>query len=105
MINIISPSELKQRIDNISLQILDVREPSEHAICRIDGSLHIPMNEITTRIDELNKTKETVVVCHHGMRSMQIALLLENHGFENVSNLQGGIDAWAIEIDPAMARY
>lgn len=85
--------------------LLDVREPEEHAICQLDGSLLIPMGEITSRLQELDEDDEIICICHHGMRSMQVAMYLESQGFSNTVNLTGGIDAWAIEVDPNMNRY
>ena len=86
-------------------QVLDVREPWEVKIARIDGSLHIPMAQVPARIAELDAGTDVVVVCHHGGRSMQVALFLEKHGFARVHNLAGGVDGWARSIDPAMPVY
>lgn len=107
MVNGVSPLELKQKLDRDSGEfvLLDVREPNEYAICHIDNSVHIPMGEITRRIDELDESREIVVLCHHGMRSMQVAMYLVDNGFTRVGNLEGGIDAWATAIDASMARY
>ena len=85
--------------------LLDVREPAEHAICQIAGSTLMPMNSVPARLAELDPARETVVICHHGMRSMQVAMFLERQGFEHAMNLAGGVDAWAAQVDPAMARY
>lgn len=85
--------------------VLDVREPWEVALCAIAGSRTIPMSQIVQRIDELDPQQDLVVVCHHGMRSLQVAMYLQRCGFDRVCNLQGGIDAWARDVEPAMARY
>jgi len=85
--------------------ILDVREPWELRICALPGTTHIPMGQIPARLDELEPDRETVVVCHHGVRSLRIVHFLESRGFKNLYNLQGGVDAWAREIDPAMHTY
>lgn len=85
--------------------LLDVREPQEYAHCRIEGSINIPMNSITARLGELEPEQEIITLCHHGMRSAAIADFLIGRGFVNVTNLQGGIDAWAVQIDPDMPRY
>lgn len=85
--------------------ILDVRTPGELAVASIDGVIHIPMNDITSRFDELDETQNIVVMCHHGYRSMQVAMYLTQKGFENVSNLAGGIDAWSCHIDSKIPRY
>ena len=84
---------------------LDVREDSELAICRIEGALHIPMGEIPERHTALPKDVPLVVLCHHGMRSMNVIQFLAAKGFENTFNLSGGIHAWASDVDPAMRSY
>ena len=85
--------------------ILDVREPEEIAIASFPGATHIPMGEIPSRLAELDPDRETVVVCHHGIRSAQVAMYLARLGFERVSNLSGGIDLWSATVDPAVPRY
>jgi len=85
--------------------LLDVREPWEFQICRIEGSRHLPMGEIPARAGELDPEEEVVVICHHGARSLQVALFLEKQGFSDVTNLTGGVDAWAKNVDPAMPLY
>lgn len=85
--------------------LLDVREPWEWGVCRVPGAVLIPMGELPARAEELNKAAETVVICHHGVRSYHAARYLETIGFDNVVNLSGGVAAWADEVDPAMPRY
>ena len=85
--------------------LLDVREEDEVRLCALPGSLHIPMNLIPLRHNELPDDVPIIVYCHHGIRSLNVAHYLAHVGFENVANLQGGIDAWARQIDPTMARY
>ena len=85
--------------------LLDVRENWEFALCHLDGSTQLPMNEIPQRFAELDEDAEIVVICHHGMRSYQVGVFLERQGFGHVNNLTGGVDAWAGTVDPAMARY
>ena len=85
--------------------LLDVREAGEYAICRIAGSRHIPMNQVPQTLDELDPQRETIVICHHGMRSARVANYLEQVGFDKVLNLAGGIHAWACEVDPDMPTY
>jgi len=85
--------------------LLDVREPWETALCLIEGSLTIPMGQIPDHTLELPQDCPIVVICHHGMRSAHITLWLRRHGFDQVVNLTGGVDAWAREIDPALALY
>ncbi len=84
---------------------LDVREPWEFALCQIAGSVHIPMGDIPARLAELDSAALTIVLCHHGMRSYQVMHFLAQSGFSDLRNLHGGIDAWAREVDPALATY
>ena len=102
----LSVSEFKTwRDDNKACVLLDVREDGEVAYANIDGHTHIAMNLIPLRHNELPDDKPIVVYCHHGMRSMQVALFLEHAGFSDVYNLSGGIEAWSVQIDPSVARY
>ena len=85
--------------------LLDVREPWELNIAAIAGALHIPMQDVPGRLAELDPGREVIVVCHHGHRSRAVARFLEQNGYPRVFNLQGGVAAWAREIDPGMASY
>jgi rhodanese-related sulfurtransferase len=85
--------------------LLDVREPWEYETCHIEGAALMPMHSIPARIDDLDEDAAIVCICHHGMRSLQVAAYLEQHGFKQLSNLTGGIDAWARQVDPAMPKY
>jgi len=85
--------------------LLDVREPWELELCQLAGSQCIPMHLVPMRCDEIDADRDVVVICHHGGRSMQVAMFLERKGFASVHNLAGGVDAWAGEIDPTMRRY
>jgi len=85
--------------------LLDVRENWEFETCRIAGSTQIVMNTIPARIEELDEDEQIVCICHHGTRSMQVAAFLERNGFTNVTNLTGGVHAWAVQVDPAMPTY
>ena len=84
---------------------LDVRTLGEYETAAIDNTLHIPMHEIAGRIDELDRERNIVVICHHGIRSMRVALYLRHCGFTAISNLAGGIDAWSITVDDTVPRY
>lgn len=98
--------QLRQRLDAGETPVLlDVREDWEVALCRIDGSLHLPMGRIPARLDEIPADRPVVCLCHHGMRSAQVAAFLANNGFSDVENLDGGIDAWSLHVDPAVPRY
>ena len=85
--------------------LLDVREPWEFELCHIAGSVLVPMRTIPLRLGELDPARRTVVICHHGARSQNVALFLERSGFERVANIAGGINAWSGECDPAVPRY
>lgn len=85
--------------------VLDVREAWECELCRIEGAQHIPMHLVPMRCGELDPQRDIVVVCHHGGRSMQVAMFLERQGYGAVHNLMGGIEAWACDVDPTMHRY
>jgi rhodanese-related sulfurtransferase len=102
----ITPRELERRISaGDELVLLDVRESGELAICRIADSVHIPMGDIGRRAGELEREAEIVCICHHGVRSANVAAALTSMGFEHTLNLSGGIDRWAREVDTRMARY
>jgi len=102
----ISVHELKRKMDACeALELIDVREPFEYEIARIDGAKLIPLGEIAERTDELQREQPIVVHCHSGKRSAQAVQLLQQRGFRNVYNLEGGIDAWSEQIDPAVPKY
>ncbi|MEM9158873.1 MAG: molybdopterin-synthase adenylyltransferase MoeB [Verrucomicrobiota bacterium] len=98
-------NETKRLLDETEAMLVDVREPFEFDICSIDGSLKIPMNSIPSNLDRLPKDKHILFHCHHGGRSMNVVKYLRQNGYENTTNVAGGIDAWAIEIDPSLQRY
>ncbi len=101
----IRPRELKRRLDDGDRpQLLDVREPWEFALARIEGSTLIPLAQLPDRVSELDPAAETVVVCHHGARSAYAARALDQTGFARVLNLEGGLDAYA-DLDESMLRY
>lgn len=85
--------------------LLDVREEWEYEYCHIDGSILIPMGQIPAHLEELDKKQEIVVICHHGIRSRHIGIYLEHAGFDNVINLEGGVEQWATDVEPTMQRY
>lgn len=104
----ISASELKDYLSKASKPplLLDVREPWEYERCRIDGAQLVPMRDIPTQAGALDPDRETVVICHHGIRSFSVARFLEGQmGFSNVINLTGGVAAWARDVDPDMPVY
>ncbi len=102
----ITAEQLSTLLDNgDKVVLLDVRDPWEFEICRLGGSLNIPMNEIAGKTNELDPGARTVVICHFGMRSMEVGNFLESAGFRDIVNLEGGLDAWAEQVDPDMPRY
>ena len=102
----IEPIAVKQMLDRgEAVRLVDIRQGWEHKICHIDGSLLLPMDELPARVAELPTDQPLIIVCHHGMRSFHATMWLRQHGFPQATNLAGGVDAWAEQIDPAMARY
>jgi rhodanese-related sulfurtransferase len=100
------PAELAAHIEaGRTPVLLDVREPWEWNLCRLPEAILIPMRELPARLQELSKDAETIVICHHGVRSYHAARYLESVGFADVVNLSGGMAAWSDEVDPAMPRY
>ncbi|MBT3989610.1 MAG: sulfurtransferase [Rhodospirillaceae bacterium] len=93
------------RSQNESHTLLDIREHHELAICSIEGSLDIPMNTLPENLEKLPKDEPLIVMCHIGGRSAQVAYWLHQNGYENTLNLEGGIAAWAQNIDTGMAQY
>ncbi len=85
--------------------LLDVREPWEFDKARIEGSTLVPMRAVPERLDNFDPQRETVVICHHGIRSRMIGRYLENQGFSNIINLSGGVAAWASDVDRQMPTY
>lgn len=103
---VLSPPEVKALIDaSPDTVLLDVREPWEIETAHLTGTVNIPMSLIPVRLSELDPGRTTVVVCHHGGRSAQVAMFLEHRGFRDVINLSGGIDAWSAQVDPSIPRY
>lgn len=102
----IAPRELaKQLAAGGDLLVVDVREPFEWEICRLEGAIHLPLRELPGRMGELDRRSEIVTVCHHGQRSLRAREILRGAGFNQVRSLKGGVDAWAVEVEPGMERY
>jgi len=107
----ITVQELAFRLpqENTTLQLIDVREPHEAAIAHIEGFDVLPLSDFANWSETIksryNPEHETLVICHHGMRSERMCQWLRNIGFKDVKNIIGGIDAYAIAIDPKVARY
>lgn len=106
--NQITPQQLQERLSDTAAGkplLLDVREPWEFQICHLPGSLLMPMRSVPTRLAELDPDADTVVICHHGARSLQAAMFLERAGFARLYNLTGGVDAWARTVEASMRVY
>ncbi len=103
----ITAEELKRKLDSKDeFTLLDCREGWEFQAAQIAGSMHIPMGEIPMRAgSELDPDAHIVVVCHHGVRSMNVAVWLRKQGYENAQSLRGGIDHWSRSIDPKVPTY
>ena len=102
----ISPQDLKSRLDRGQRPVLlDVRQDWETKLCRLENAVHIPIEEIEFRTEELNRDDEIVVYCHQGVRSAAVAAYLREQGFAKAVNLGGGLDLWARTVEPTMRRY
>jgi sulfur-carrier protein adenylyltransferase/sulfurtransferase len=102
----VRPGELERLLrDGAAVTLLDVREPHEFEIVQLPGSRLLPLRELPARLGELDSRTELVALCHHGTRSLQAVEILRSAGFSRVRSLAGGIDGWALEIDPHMTRY
>jgi rhodanese-related sulfurtransferase len=104
----ISPRELARHLENgRPVQMIDVRQPWEHEVARLAGSVLIPLNDLPQRLKEVPSDGSAIVVlyCHHGVRSLSAATYLHRLGYIHVLSLAGGIDAWSCEVDPDVARY
>ena len=100
--------ELARQIANDhAVHFVDVRQPWENDLAALPSSVLLPLNELSARVGELEVPKDAYVVvyCHHGLRSLTGAKILERAGFTNVVSLAGGIDAWSCEVDPEVPRY
>jgi rhodanese-related sulfurtransferase len=103
----ITPDECKRYLETAPVKplLLDVREPWEYNIVSLQDSRLLPMREVPAELDSLDEEQEIIVICHHGIRSRQVALFLVSRGFNNVVNLRGGLDAWARHTDTTLATY
>ena len=102
----LSPAELKEKMESGSeFQLIDVREPIEHEMARIEGSRLLPLSRFPEWADTLDPETEIVFMCHHGIRSAQVCAYLSRQGYQRLYNLSGGIDAWSVEVDRSVPRY
>lgn len=106
MVDDVTPKQLAERLDEADRPVLlDVRRPEELEIVKLEGVVHIPLDELASRAGELDPDSQIVCICHHGVRSASAAAFLESRDFSKVLNLTGGMDAWASEVDPTLPRY
>ncbi len=105
----VSPQEVKSRLDaGEKLVLIDVREPDEHQLTRIEGADLIPMNTIPARLQELDGLADEaplIIFCHHGMRSLSVVNWLRQQGVEACQSMSGGIDLWSLTVDQSVPRY
>ena len=102
-----TPKQLMDYLAQTNTQplLLDVREQWEFDYCSIKGSILISMGELPNEIDTLDRAQETIMICHHGIRSRQMGYYMEQVGFNRIINLEGGVERWAEDIEPDMKRY
>lgn len=104
----ISPVEAKAKVEAGEAVLIDVREPAEHQIARIEGAELIPMNTVPQKLqylDGLADEKLLIVLCHHGMRSLNVVDWLRRQGVANCQSMAGGIELWSAQVDPRVPRY
>ena len=103
----LNAQELKAHLENCNEQplLLDVRQPWEYEVCKIENSVLLPMSQITAKYNSLDFERETVVICHHGIRSRRVGRYLEEAGFSNIINLSCGVAQWAQTVDKDMPTY
>jgi rhodanese-related sulfurtransferase len=100
-----SAQQLAAYLQHNQPQLIDVREPWEFEICHLPGSILLPMRQVPTNLEIFQATEESVIICHHGIRSLQVANFLALQGIQNTINLDGGVEAWARYVDLDMPTY
>jgi len=102
----ITPADVKARLDRgEKLVLIDVREPWEHQVCKIEGATLIPLGSLAASLQTLPDVDEVICYCHHGMRSLDAAAWLRFQGIDKAKSLAGGIERWSLEVDPNIPRY
>jgi rhodanese-related sulfurtransferase len=102
----IEPLSVKEMLDRGEVSLfIDVREPWEHEVSRVEGSTLIPLREIPANLGRLKDASEIILFCHHGRRSLNAAVWLRSQGIETARSMAGGIDRWSVEVDPQVPRY
>ena len=100
-----SPGQLEEYLKKHKPRLIDVREPWEFEICHLADSELLPMGSVPSSLQRFHEAAEYVIICHHGIRSMQVINFLAHHGIQNTINLDGGVDAWARQVDLSMPVY
>jgi rhodanese-related sulfurtransferase len=102
----ITPVDVKARLDRgEKVHLVDVREPWEYDLCRIEGAKHVPLGSLAASLQTLPDVDEVICYCHHGMRSLDAATWLRFQGIERAKSLAGGIERWSLDVDPNVPRY
>ena len=102
----ITPADVQARLEQgEKLVLIDVREPWEYALCRIEGAKHVPLGTLAASLETLPDVDEVICYCHHGVRSLDAAAWLRFQGIEKAKSLSGGIERWSVEVDPKVPRY
>lgn len=102
----IEPRDVKRRLDRgEKLLLVDVREPWEYELCRLPGAQLVPLGTLASHVAQLEPADAVVLYCHHGVRSLDAAAWLRRQGIEGARSMAGGIERWALEVDPAVPRY
>jgi rhodanese-related sulfurtransferase len=102
----ITPKDVKARLDRgEKVHLVDVREPWEYDLCRIEGAKHVPLGSLAASLQMLPDVDEVICYCHHGMRSLDAATWLRFQGIERAKSLAGGIERWSLDVDPSVPRY
>ena len=102
----ITPADVKARLDRgEKVHLVDVREPWEYDLCRIEGAKHVPLGSLAASLQTLPDVDEVICYCHHGMRSLDAATWLRFQGIERAKSLAGGIERWSLDVDPNIPRY
>jgi len=102
----ITPADVKARLDRgEKVHLVDVREPWEYDLCRIEGAKHVPLGSLAASLQTLPDVDEVICYCHHGIRSLDAATWLRFQGIERAKSLAGGIERWSLDVDPNVPRY
>ena len=102
----ITPKQVKERLERgEKFMLVDVREPWEHQLCRIEGAKLVPLGTVASNLQMFEAAEDVVLYCHHGRRSLDAAAWLQQHGVDGARSMAGGIERWSSEVDPSVPRY